>query len=176
MGCGPNSRRSRPRGGLLAYYATRPTTPPPPKEVLFYTWWATTGKVAGEHTWPLFDQYFHIPVVPYVVPGAGGTSAKYAIIALIEAGKPPTTFQSHEGPEMISYIEIAPPQGANSFYNATSWWFSLISTGNVSIPVMEAGMFNGHMYLFPVNVHRGWPTILQPTGIEGVQLTNTNNN
>ncbi|WP_054856151.1 hypothetical protein [Vulcanisaeta sp. JCM 16161] len=55
-------------GGLLAYYATRPTVPPPPKEVLFYTWWATTGKVAGEHTWPLFEQYFHILVVPYVVP------------------------------------------------------------------------------------------------------------
>jgi len=147
-------------GGLLAYYATR-VPPPPPKEVLFYTWWATTGKVAGEHTWPLFTQYFHIPVKPYIVPGAGGTAAKYAIIALIEAGKPPTTFQSHEGPEMISYIEIT-PQGASSFYNATAWWDSLLSTGNVSIPVIEAGMFNGHMYLFPVNVHRGGLLFFNP--------------
>jgi len=73
---------------------------------------------------------------------------------------------------MISYIEIA-PQGASSFYNATAWWDSLLSTGNVSIPVIEAGMFNGHMYLFPVNVHRGGLLFFNPQVLRGFRLLQT---
>ncbi|MCL4340830.1 MAG: carbohydrate ABC transporter substrate-binding protein, partial [Candidatus Thermoplasmatota archaeon] len=69
-------------------------TPTTSNKVEFYTWWATTGKVALDKLIPKFESANPgYTVSPYIAPGAGGTNAIYAILSLIEAGKPPTTFQ-----------------------------------------------------------------------------------
>ena len=164
-------------GGVFGYLATRPpsttttTTTPPTTitnssgQVVFYTWWATTGKVALNHLIPAFESiYPNYKVIPSLVPGAGGTNAKFAILALIEAGKPPATFQTHMGPEMISYVEAA-PQGIKSFVNITPIAEQMGLFQHAVPAVLEAGSFNGTILSMPVNVHRGsllfvnWPLL-----------------
>ncbi|MFB6470630.1 MAG: glucose ABC transporter substrate-binding protein GlcS [Vulcanisaeta sp. AZ3] len=139
-------------GGYFAVTYKPPT--PVSKTIIFYTWWATEGKIALQHEMPAIYKATGITVEPYIIPGAGGTEAKYAIIALIEAGKPPAMFQVHYGPEMISYVEAA-PKGVNSFVNVTPYaqqW----GLFEYAVPeVLEAGAFNGTLLSVPVNVHRG---------------------
>ncbi len=144
-------------GSLLAYYATRPTVSAVTShEILFYTWWATTGKVALDHLIPAFEEaYPQYKVVPYLVPGAGGTNARYAIVALIEAGKPPTTFQTLLGATMIGYVE-ASPQGVNTFVNFTPYLENEGVLNHVVLPVFLAAAYNGTIISLPVNVHSGF--------------------
>ncbi|BDB99946.1 glucose ABC transporter substrate-binding protein GlcS [Saccharolobus caldissimus] len=122
--------------------------------IVFYTWWATEGKIALNHLIPAFEKATGLQMQPYIVPGAGGTNAKYAILALIEAGKPPAAFQVHFGPEMISYVEAA-PNGVNSFVNMTPYAIQWGLLKNAVYEVLQAGAFNGTLLSIPVNVHRG---------------------
>lgn len=122
--------------------------------LIFYTWWATEGKIALNHFIPVAESQTGLQIQPNVVPGAGGTNAKYAILALIEAGKPPASFQVHFGPEMISYVEAA-PNGVHSFVNITPYAQQWGLFNNAVYEVLQAGAFNGTLLSVPVNVHRG---------------------
>ena len=137
---------------------TTTTTTPTVTTIVFYTWWATTGKVALDHLIKAFETaYPQYAVSLELVPGAGGTNAKYAILALIEAGKPPTTFQSLLGASMASYA-LAAPQGVRSFVNLTPVLESmgLLSPSTVVFPIMEAAAYNGTILSAPVSVHSGF--------------------
>ena len=130
--------------------AVTPTAPS--NKVEFYTWWATTGKVALDKLIPQFESANPgYTVSPYIAPGAGGTNAIYAILSLMEAGKPPATFQNLLGTELLSYIESA-PNGASSFVNQTSY---LNSLKNVTPQILYASEFNGKAYEIPVDAHLG---------------------
>jgi glucose/arabinose transport system substrate-binding protein len=131
-----------------------PTTPTPVTSVTFYTWWATEGKIALNHEIPAIQSMTGLTLSPEIVPGAGGTNAKYAILALVEAGKPPAAFQVHYGPEMISYVEAA-PNGIHSFVNMTGYATQWGLMSNAVPAVLQAGAFNGTLLSIPVNVHRG---------------------
>ena len=133
---------------------TVPATTTVTGPLVFYTWWATEGKVALNKLVPAFENATGLQMQPYVVPGAGGTNAKYAILALIEAGKPPAAFQVHFGPEMISYVEAA-PNGVSSFVNITPYAQQWGLLNNAVYAVLQAGAFNGTLLSVPVNVHRG---------------------
>ncbi len=127
-------------------------TPTKSNKVEFYTWWATTGKVALDKLIPQFESANPgYTVSPYIAPGAGGTNAIYAILSLIEAGKPPTTFQNLIGTELLSYIESA-PNGTSSFVNQTSY---LNSIKNMTSEILYASQFNGKAYEIPVDAHLG---------------------
>ncbi|NON61549.1 glucose ABC transporter substrate-binding protein GlcS [Acidianus sp. RZ1] len=130
------------------------STTVPPSSVTFYTWWATEGKIALNHEIPAIQKSTGITLTPEIVPGAGGTNAKYAILSLIEAGKPPAAFQVHYGPEMASYVQAA-PNGINSFVNLTPVAIKEGLTTNAVPAVLEAGAFNGTILSLPLNVHRG---------------------
>ncbi|MCH1770441.1 MULTISPECIES: glucose ABC transporter substrate-binding protein GlcS [Metallosphaera] len=123
--------------------------------LVFYTWWATTGKVALNHLIPAFESsYPEYTVTKNLVPGAGGTNAKYAILALIEAGKPPAIFQSLVGANMLSYVESS-PGGLSTFVNLTPVAQQEGLLSNTVLPVMEAASYNGTMLNVPVSVHSG---------------------
>jgi len=133
---------------------TTSTTTSAATSVTFYTWWATEGKIALSHEIPAINSMTGLTLTPEIVPGAGGTNAKYAILALVEAGKPPAAFQVHYGPEMISYVEAA-PNGIHSFLNMTTYAAQWGLTTNAVPAVLQAGAFNGTLLSIPVNVHRG---------------------
>ncbi|WP_229570200.1 glucose ABC transporter substrate-binding protein GlcS [Saccharolobus caldissimus] len=122
--------------------------------IVFYTWWATEGKVGLNHLVKAFEKATGLQMQPYIVPGAGGVNAKYAIIALIEAGKPPAGFQTHFGPEMISYVEAA-PNGVNSFVNITPIAQQIGLFNNAVYEVLQAGAYNGTLLSMPLSVSRG---------------------
>ncbi|BBD73590.1 hypothetical protein HS1genome_1979 [Sulfodiicoccus acidiphilus] len=135
------------------------TTVPPSNTsvtpLVFYTWWATTGKVALDHLIPTFEEtYPQYKIEPEVIPGGGGVNAKYAIIALLEAGKPPATFQSLTGPMMLGFVE-ATPNGKTAYVNFTPI-VEQMGLFKTAVPeVLDAAAYNGTMYTMPVNVHRG---------------------
>lgn len=134
---------------------TNVTTTSTITNLVFYTWWATTGKVALNHLIPAFESsYPGYTVTKNLVPGAGGTNAKYAILALIEAGKPPSLFQSLVGANMLSYVESS-PQGLSTFINLTPVVQKEGLLNNAILPVMEASAYNGTMLNVPVSVHSG---------------------
>jgi len=139
----------------------KPVTPTPSKTVEFYTWWATTGKVALDKVAPAFHNATGLTVSPYVSPGAGGSNAIYAILSLMEAGKPPATFQTHFGPGMLSYAE-ATSAGAGAFVNMGPVAESMNLTNNSFPEVIEAGTFNGTMLSLPVDLHQGAQLYFNP--------------
>ena len=140
-------------GGYYYYQSTKVTV----QTVDFYTWW---GGADGGQALSLIEPAFHAAYPRYtmtttVSPGAGGTNAKYAIITLISSGTPPNTFQTHMGPEMLSYVEIA-PQGINEFVDMTPIAKEMgLLNPSVAVPsVIEAGSFNGTLLSLPVDVGR----------------------
>jgi glucose/arabinose transport system substrate-binding protein len=123
--------------------------------LIFYTWWATEGKVALNHLIPAFENQYHLNVTPMITPGAGGTNAKYAILTLIEVGKPPAMFQSLVGANMLSYVESA-PNGVHTFLNLTPILMREGILNHVVTPAFEAAAYNGTILNVPVSVHSGF--------------------
>lgn len=129
--------------------------------VYFYTWWGpTSGRALQNLTEAFHKAYPQYTAVPTVSPGAGGTNAKYAILTLIKAKDPPNTFQTHYGPEMLSYVEAA-PGGASAFVNMTSYVKTTLMNKSV-LPVLEAGTFNGVTFSLPVDAHQGAQLFFNP--------------
>jgi len=134
-----------------AYLLTIPRAPPPTaRKITFYTWWAGLERFAIDALISNFTAKTGIPVEKTAVPGGAGVNAKFAIIALIMAGKPPEAFQVHCGPEIISYFSAA-PHGADDFVELTS---AAQEIGLYNTPVGQVCLLNGKMYSTPVNLHR----------------------
>ncbi len=138
-------------------------THPAKKTVYFYTWWATEGKIAFDKEAAAFEaSHPGYLVKPTIKPGAGGTAAKGAILALIKEGKPPDTFQTHLGPEILSYIDAAPSKAA-SFVKMNSVASSIgLTTSTAFCQVLMAGTYNGSMYSLPVDMHQGAQLYFNP--------------
>jgi len=126
------------------------TTTGLPKEITFYTWWAGLEKFAIDKLISAFEQKYGIKVIKTAVPGGAGVNAKFAILALIMAGKPPAAFQVHASAEQISYFMSA-PQHTNSFVDMTNIAKEI---GLYSTPAANAAMLSGHLYALPVDIHR----------------------
>ena len=137
-------------------------TPTTSNKVEFYTYWATTGKVALDKLSPAFHNATGLTLSPFVSPGAGGTNAKYAILSLIEAGVPPSTFQTHYGTEMLSYVEAA-SNGTSAFVNMGPVANQMNLTNNSFPEVIEAGSFNGVTLSLPVDLHQGAQLYFNPS-------------
>ncbi|TRM74083.1 ABC transporter substrate-binding protein, partial [Sulfolobus sp. A20-N-F8] len=123
--------------------------------IVFYNWLGSVNQDAFNSFIPYFEKlYPNYMFQSYLVPGAGGVNAKYAILALIEAGKPPTTFQTHYGPEMISYVEAA-PNGSYNFVNMTPIAQNMGLFKYVVPSVLEAGAYNGTLFSLPIDAGEG---------------------
>ncbi|MFG1450244.1 MAG: glucose ABC transporter substrate-binding protein GlcS [Thermoplasmataceae archaeon] len=130
-----------------------------PQKVTFYTWWATEGKIAVDKEYAAFHAaYPNLTAVSELKAGAGGSAAKGAILSLIADGNPPESFQTHYGPEMLSYIEAASGH-SKAFVNMTSIADSM---KNVVPQVLAAGTFNGSTFSLPVDAHRGAELYINP--------------
>ncbi len=126
------------------------TTAAMPKKITFYTWWAGLERYAIDALIGNFTQKYGIQVVKTAVPGGAGVNAKFAILALIMAGKPPAAFQVHCGPEIISYF-MAAPHKESDFVDLTNVAKEIDIT---STAPGQACMLAGKVYSLPVNLHR----------------------
>ena len=139
-----------------------------PTSVTFYTWWATEGKIAVDKEYTAFhNAYPNLTAVSELKAGAGGSAAKGAILALIKDGSPPEAFQTHYGPEMLSYIEAASNHAA-AFTNMTSITSSM---KNVIPEVLQAGEYNGTSFSLPVDMHRGAELYINPNLLYNNSIT-----
>lgn len=140
---------TRPGPGVTTT-PTPTTTSPAPTKISFYTWWAGLERFAIDALIGNFTEKTGIEVEKTAVPGGAGVNAKFAIIALIMAGKPPAAFQVHCGPEIISYFAAA-PNGADDFVDLTDVAKEIDITAT---PPGQACMLSGKLYSLPVNLHR----------------------
>jgi glucose/arabinose transport system substrate-binding protein len=135
---------------------TPPTSPtattPSVKKITFYTWWAGLERFAIDAVIGNFTKKTGIQVEKTAVPGGAGVNAKFAILALMQAGSPPAAFQVHCGPEMLSYIYVA-PKGEASFVEL-SQVAKEIDMSAQAADVLSACSLNGKVYALPVNIHR----------------------
>jgi glucose/arabinose transport system substrate-binding protein len=131
----------------LAFFRA-PTAPP--KEITFYTWWAGLEEPAIKALVESYTAKTGVKVTRSAVPGGAGVNAKFAIIALIMAGKPPEAFQVHCGPEMISYF-LASPNKEADFVDLTQVGKEI---GVLETAVGKVCMLSGKLYTTPVNLHR----------------------
>jgi glucose/arabinose transport system substrate-binding protein len=131
----------------LAFFRA-PTAPP--KEITFYTWWAGLEEPAIKALVESYTAKTGVKVIRSAVPGGAGVNAKFAIIALIMAGKPPEGFQVHCGPEMISYF-LASPNKEADFVDLTQVGREI---GVLETAVGRVCMLSGKLYTIPVNLHR----------------------
>jgi glucose/arabinose transport system substrate-binding protein len=136
---------------VAAVLLTRPPAPAPaPRKISFYTWWAGLEAFAIDYLIGNFTKETGIPVEKTAVPGGAGVNAKFAIIALIMAGKPPEAFQVHCGPEMISYF-MASPNREKDFVDLTEIGREI---DILATPVGQVCLLGGKLYTIPVNLHR----------------------
>lgn len=132
----------------LAFF--RAPAPVQAKEITFYTWWAGLEEPAIKALVESYTKKTGVNVIRTAVPGGAGVNAKFAIIALIMAGKPPEAFQVHCGPEMISYFLAAPNKEAD-FVDLTQVGKEI---GATETAVGRVCMLSGKLYTLPVNLHR----------------------
>ncbi|MEM4091373.1 MAG: carbohydrate ABC transporter substrate-binding protein [Thermoplasmatales archaeon] len=144
------------------------------KTVEFHTWWATEGKVALDHLGPNFTAATGYTMTPYISPGVGGTNAIYAILSLMEAGKPPASFQIHYGPAMLSHVEAA-SNGTKPFVNRGPVMNQMSLTNNTFPSVLEAGEFNGLSLSMRVNLYQGAQLYFNPQILKKYDLPIPNN-
>jgi len=137
-------------GGFLAY--SQLAAPRAPSKISFYTWWAGLERFAIDAVIGNFTARTGIQVEKTAVPGGAGVNAKFAILALIQAGKPPAAFQVHCGPEMLSYI-YASPHGESDFVELSSL-AKEIGMQDQASDVLKACSLAGKVYTLPVNIHR----------------------
>ncbi|PMP59442.1 MAG: sugar ABC transporter substrate-binding protein, partial [Caldisphaera sp.] len=139
----------------LTVPVTTTTTTPSVTTFTFLNWWGPEDPPGLEWVAGNFSAKYPQYKVSYTsVSGAGGTVAQFVILGMIEAGKPPNSFQAHYSPVMWSYVEVM-PQLAADFVNFTP---IAQKTGLYTMAVKEAllaGMFNGTMFSLPVEAHRG---------------------
>ncbi|MEM4913419.1 MAG: ABC transporter substrate-binding protein [Desulfurococcaceae archaeon] len=135
---------------VAALVLWRPPAPAPVSKISFYTWWAGLEAFAIDYLIGNFTKDTGIEVEKTAVPGGAGVNAKFAIIALIMAGKPPEAFQVHCGPEIISYFMAAP--------NREGDFADLTDAGReiniLETPVGQVCLLSGKLYALPVNLHR----------------------
>jgi len=73
--------------------STSPTaTTPSVKKIAFYTWWAGLERFAIDAVIGNFTKTTGIQVEKTAVPGGADVNAKFAILALMQAGSPPAAF------------------------------------------------------------------------------------
>ena len=132
------------------------TTTTPITTITFYSWWATEGGIALSQVIKGFEEaYPGYTVTKEIIPGAAGTNAKFVVLALMEAGKPPAAFQTDTGPMIASYV-LAAPQGAKSFVNFTPIMMSMKGLWDEIVPaVVLASAYNGTIPSAPIDVERG---------------------
>ena len=148
--------------GTMSQTPPTPTTTAPPtsptattpsvKKITFYTWWAGLERFAIDAVIGNFTKKTGIQVEKTAVPGGAGVNAKFAILALMQAGSPPAAFQVHCGPEMLSYIYVA-PKGEASFVELSQVTKEIDMTTQAA-DVLSACSLNGKVYALPVNIHR----------------------
>lgn len=126
------------------------TRGPAVSKISFYTWWAGLERFAIDALIGNFTEETGISVEKTAVPGGAGVNAKFAIIALIMAGKPPAAFQVHCGPEIISYF-VAAPNGAEDFVDLSDVAREIDITRT---PPGAVCALAGKWYSLPVNLHR----------------------
>ncbi|WP_437773573.1 ABC transporter substrate-binding protein [Arthrobacter sp. KNU40] len=83
------------------------------------------------------------------VSGGGGSNARQALAARLQAGSPPDTWQVHPAGQLKSYVDGGQAADLTALWTEGSW------ASQMPKDVAEAQQVNGKYYTVPIGVHRG---------------------
>jgi glucose/mannose transport system substrate-binding protein len=120
-------------------------------KVEVFSWWTAPGeKEALDALVKVFNEKY--PTFTFenaAVAGGAGSNARAVLATRLTAGKPPASWQSHAGQEVLSnYADAGELQSLNSLYDQEGW-------KSVMPPALvDLLTENGNIYAVPVNIHR----------------------
>jgi len=138
------------------------------KKVEVFSWWTAGGEAqALDALVKVFNQkYPNFTFDNAAVAGGGGSAARAVLATRLSANKPPASWQSHAGQEILSnYADADELQNLNSLFQQQGWT-SVMPKG-----LLDLLAENGTFYAVPVNIHRAnviWynTSVLQKNGVE----------
>ncbi len=83
------------------------------------------------------------------VSGGGGSNARQALAARLQAGSPPDTWQVHPAGQLKSYVDGGQAADLTALWTEGNW------AAQMPKDVAEAQQVNGKYYTVPIGVHRG---------------------
>lgn len=83
------------------------------------------------------------------VSGGGGSNARQALAARLQAGSPPDTWQVHPAGQLKSYVDGGQAADLTALWTEGNW------ASQMPKDVAEAQQVNGKYYTVPIGVHRG---------------------
>lgn len=83
------------------------------------------------------------------VSGGGGSNARQALAARLQAGSPPDTWQVHPAGQLKSYVDGGQVADLTALWTEGNW------AAQMPKDVAEAQQVNGKYYTVPIGVHRG---------------------
>jgi glucose/mannose transport system substrate-binding protein len=99
------------------------------------------------------------------VSGGGGSNARQALAARLQAGSPPDAWQVHPAGQLKSYVD------GNQVADLTELWTQNDWASQMPKDVADAQQVNGKYYTVPIGVHRGnvlWtnPAVLSKANVK----------
>jgi glucose/mannose transport system substrate-binding protein len=98
------------------------------------------------------------------VSGGGGSNARQALAARLQAGSPPDAWQVHPAGQLKSYVDGGQVADLTELWTQNDW------ASQLPKDVAEAQQVDGKYYTVPIGVHRGnvlWtnPSVLAKAGV-----------
>ncbi|WP_084480918.1 ABC transporter substrate-binding protein [Ruania albidiflava] len=130
------------------------------------SWWTSGSEAAALQV--LFDavqeQDPGLDVVNAAVSGGGGSNAKQALNARLQAGDPPDSWQLHPDGELTSYVAGGNVADVSDLWEENGW------AGQMPADLAALQQVDDAYYTVPVGVHRGnvlWtnPSVLDDAGV-----------
>jgi glucose/mannose transport system substrate-binding protein len=138
------------------------------KKVEVFSWWTAGGEAqALDALVEVFNQkYPKFTFDNAAVAGGGGSAARAVLATRLSANKPPASWQSHAGQEVLSnYADAGELQSLNSLFDQQGW------TGVMPKGLLDLLTESGTIYAVPVNIHRAnviWynAAVLKENGVD----------
>ena len=117
--------------------------------IIFHYWTAGGEKEAINELFKIFERDNPgVNILENPVAGGGGANMLAVLMANLESGNPPDTFQDHQGNQQKAFIDAGYLESVNDIWNETNF------EGRINPVWVKTLKFSGNVYSVPINAHR----------------------
>src|SRR6266511_205141 len=137
------------------------------KKVEVFSWWTAGGEAqALDALVKVFNQkYPNFSFDNAAVAGGGGSAARAVLATRLSANKPPASWQSHAGQEVLSnYADAGELQSLNSLFDQQGWT-SVMPNGLLALLTARWTIYAVTVYILRANVIWYNAAVLKDNGV-----------
>ncbi len=117
--------------------------------IIFHYWTAGGEKEAIDELFKIFQrEHPDVKILENPVAGGGGANMLAVLMANLESGNPPDTFQDHQGNQQKAFIDPGYLSSVNDIWKETDF------EARINPVWVKTLKFAGTVYSVPVNAHR----------------------